>query len=109
MKKLLSLMVFGFALLFIVGAPIQKSASAQIESKTEVQPYSNLVTHSMQITHTVEYSIDQEVPFTYTYNSLGWSGTLRFKSMSTDGKVNKVVYEGTIYCSGTCPIPSKKK
>lgn len=41
--------------------------------------------------------------------SQDWFGTLRMKSMSMDGKINKVVYEDTINCSGPCPIPFKEK
>lgn len=105
MKKLLGLVVFGFALLFTVGIPIQTSAFAQLESKAEVQEVQPNKTFSRKVTETYYYPISQMVPVTRKYNKNSWSGTLQLKSMRTEGTINKVVYEGTVTCSGTCPLP----
>ncbi|MEK4760078.1 hypothetical protein MHH85_07435 [Viridibacillus sp. FSL E2-0187] len=101
MKKFLGLLsVASLGLFLSFGIPTHSSANSSSSDAIAAASYSQYVSVNRYFNGNVV------PPSTIAYNSGGYSGTLQRQAYQFDGTRTIATYSGTVYCSGSCPIPN---
>lgn len=95
-----------FGLFLLVGLTISLVFGTQVFASNNAGENVELSQYSRSVTVTKYYSGNVVPPYSISYNSSGWSGTLYRTAYRYDGESTTLAtYSGTVYCSGTCPLP----
>ena len=100
-RKLLFFIASILALSIIVSTPLQSSAATKLAGEIETQSSSKFIYQTMYYQGIIGFP-----PKTIYYSKNGWTGTLNLKTTRYKDNLTISEYSGTIFCSGTCVLPT---